>query len=116
MINEALRGKKIAITGSTGFLGTALVELLLREIEDIQLRLLIRPSGKRSPDKRLERDILKKDAFDSLKSSVGEERFATMVKEQIKALSADISKQEIDLDANGIKEISERDVIIHSSA
>ena len=116
MINEALRGKKIAITGSTGFLGTALVELLLREIEDIQLRLLIRPSGKRSPDKRLERDILKNDAFDSLKSSVGEDRFATMVKEQIKALSADISKPDLDLDANGFKELSECDVIIHSAA
>tara|TARA_X000001036_G_scaffold440003_1_gene493629 strand:- start:2284 stop:4599 length:2316 start_codon:yes stop_codon:yes gene_type:complete len=116
VINEALRGKKIAITGSTGFLGTALVELLLREIEDIQLRLLIRPSGKRSPDKRLERDILKNDAFDSLKSSVGEDRFATMVKEQIKALSADISKPDLDLDANGFKELSECDVIIHSAA
>ena len=45
MIKESLRGKKIAISGSTGFLGTALVELLLREIDDVQLRLLIRPSG-----------------------------------------------------------------------
>ena len=67
MIKVSLRGKKIAITGSTGFLGTALVELLLREIDDVQLRLLIRPSGKRSASKRLERDILRNDAFDQLR-------------------------------------------------
>ena len=30
MIAEALAGKRIAVTGSTGFLGTALVERLLR--------------------------------------------------------------------------------------
>ena len=65
MIKESLRGKKIAITGSTGFLGTALVELLLREIDDVQIRLLIRPSGKRSAEKRLERDILESNKHES---------------------------------------------------
>ncbi|MEC9057266.1 MAG: SDR family oxidoreductase [Actinomycetota bacterium] len=30
MISEKLAGRRIAITGSTGFLGTALVERLLR--------------------------------------------------------------------------------------
>ena len=92
MIKESLRGKKIAITGSTGFLGTALVELLLREIDDVQIRLLIRPSGKRSAEKRLERDILRNDAFDSLRSSLGNEDFDHLTNSQIKTLSADISK------------------------
>ena len=84
MIKESLRGKKIAITGSTGFLGTALVELLLREIDDVQIRLLIRPSGKRSAEKRLERDILRNDAFDSLRSSLGNEDFDHLTNSQIK--------------------------------
>ena len=92
MIKESLRGKKIAITGSTGFLGTALVELLLREIDDVQIRLLIRPSGKRSAEKRLERDILRNDAFDSLRNSLGNEDFDHLTNSQIKTLPADISK------------------------
>ena len=32
MIAEGLRGKRIAVTGATGFLGTALVERLLRAV------------------------------------------------------------------------------------
>ena len=102
MIKESLRGKKIAITGSTGFLGTALVELLLREIDDVQIRLLIRPSGKRSAEKRLERDILRNDAFDSLRNSLGNEDFDHLTNSQIKTLPADISKDNLGLDDQGL--------------
>ncbi|MBT96173.1 MAG: HAD-IB family hydrolase [Acidimicrobiaceae bacterium] len=116
MIKESLKGKKIAITGSTGFLGTALVELLLREIEDIDLRLLIRPSGKRSPSKRLERDILRNDAFDTLRKNLGPEGFEKLTKGNMKALSADISKDNLGLDDDGLRELSECDIVIHSAA
>ena len=116
MIKESLKGKKIAITGSTGFLGTALVELLLREIDDVQIRLLIRPSGKRSAEKRLERDILRNDAFDSLRNSLGNEDFDHLTNSQIKTLPADISKDNLGLDDDGLLELSQCDVIIHSAA
>jgi HAD superfamily hydrolase (TIGR01490 family) len=116
VIKESLEGKKIAITGATGFLGTALVELLLREVKDVQLRLLIRPAGRRSAQKRLERDIFRNDAFKTLKDNLGESTFEAMVKSQIEAISADISKPNLDLDEDGIKEISNCDVIIHSAA
>ena len=116
MIKESLRGKKIAITGSTGFLGTALVELLLREIDDVQLRLLIRPSGKRSASKRLERDILRNDAFDQLREALGEEGFDNLTNKTVKALSADISLNNLGLDNAGLQELSECDIVIHSAA
>jgi len=47
MIAEELAGKRIAITGGTGFVGTALIERLLRCVPDCQLVLLVRP-GKRT--------------------------------------------------------------------
>ena len=43
MIPEALDGRRIAITGSTGFLGTALVERLLRTVPGCTVVLLVRP-------------------------------------------------------------------------
>lgn len=63
MIAEQLAGKRIAITGSTGFVGTALVERLLRSVPDCQLVLLIR-GGKRGAAERARREIFKNDAFD----------------------------------------------------
>ena len=42
MIKQNLSGKRIAITGATGFLGTALVERLLSSIPDCELLLLVR--------------------------------------------------------------------------
>ena len=47
VIAESLAGKRIAVTGATGFLGTALVERLLRSVPDCEVVLLVRP-GRRS--------------------------------------------------------------------
>ena len=47
VIAEALAGKRIAVTGATGFVGTALVERLLRGVPDCELVLLVR-AGKRT--------------------------------------------------------------------
>jgi uncharacterized protein YbjT (DUF2867 family) len=45
VIADSLAGKRIAITGSTGFVGTALVERLLRSVPDCELVLLVRTGG-----------------------------------------------------------------------
>ncbi|MGB1724266.1 MAG: SDR family oxidoreductase, partial [Ilumatobacteraceae bacterium] len=47
VIAESLAGKRIAITGATGFVGTALVERLLRCVPDCELVLLVR-DGRRT--------------------------------------------------------------------
>ena len=49
MIRENLAHKRIAITGSTGFVGTALVERLLRAVPECRLVLLVRPSKRHVP-------------------------------------------------------------------
>ncbi|MFT7476476.1 MAG: fatty acyl-CoA reductase, partial [Verrucomicrobiales bacterium] len=51
MIVENLAGKRIAVTGSTGFLGTALIERLVRSVPDCELVLLVRP-GRRGAQAR----------------------------------------------------------------
>ena len=66
MIAESLSGRKIAITGSTGFVGTALVERLLRSAPGCELFLIIR-GGRRGAASRVKREILSNDAFDLLR-------------------------------------------------
>ncbi|MFM7870939.1 MAG: SDR family oxidoreductase, partial [Actinomycetota bacterium] len=78
MIVGNLSGKRIAITGTTGFVGTALVERLLFGVPDCQVVLLIR-NGRRTPAReRLRREILKNDAFDRLRARLGDRFDAEM--------------------------------------
>ncbi|MFQ5558754.1 MAG: SDR family oxidoreductase, partial [Acidimicrobiales bacterium] len=96
VIREHLSGKRIAITGSTGFLGTALVERLLRSVPDCELVLIVRP-GRRGAVKRVERDILRNDAFDRLRAELAtaiergdsSESFAEMTRRRVQAIAGD---------------------------
>ena len=66
MLREALGGRRIAITGATGFLGTALTERLLRSVPDCEVALLVRP-GRRGAADRVRREVLKNNCFDRLR-------------------------------------------------
>ena len=51
-VREALAGRRFFITGATGFLGTALVERILRTVPDSEVVLLIRPGAGPRPLQR----------------------------------------------------------------
>ena len=115
MISESLSGKRIAITGSTGFLGTAIVEKLLRSIPDCELILIVRP-GRRGASHRVAREILRNDAFDRLKADLGSEAFEEMTDKRITAIGGDVSVDGLGLDKQGLAELSTCDIFIHSAA
>jgi len=125
VIRESLSGKRIAITGSTGFLGTAIVERLLRAVPDCELVLIVRP-GRRGAHSRVDRDILKNDAFDTLRAAFSEdpvaagglegESFAHMCKRRITALAGDVATDGMNLDSDGLALLATCDIAIHSAA
>ena len=115
VISESLSGKRIAITGSTGFLGTALVERLLRGVPDCELVLLVRPNRRSSAQRRVEREILRNDAFDILRSQWGEE-FDTICEQRISVVSGDVTSDGLGLNEDDRHLFTSCDVVIHSAA
>jgi HAD superfamily phosphoserine phosphatase-like hydrolase len=114
-IPASLAGKRIAITGSTGFVGTALVERLLRSVPDCNLVLLVR-DGRRSPAaRRTQREILKNDAFDRLRATHGDD-FDTNVAGRVQTVAGDVTRDGLGLNDADRKLWGTADIIIHSAA
>ena len=92
MIREGLAGKRIAVTGTTGFLGTALLERLLRTVPDADLVLLLRPGRRSTVDQRARREIFRNDAFDRLRADVGgNAAFDAMIERRVTVIPGDAS-------------------------
>ena len=114
MIREALDGKRIVLSGATGFLGTALVERLLRQVPGCTIAVLVRP-GRRGAADRIRREVLKNDAFDRLRSELGD-RFDTTVAARLVPIAGDVGVDGLGLDEEGRKVLAAADVFIHSAA
>ena len=117
MIADALKGKTILITGSTGFLGKSIVEKCLRSIPDIALiNLAIRSSARRPAADRLEREVLSSPAFKRLKEELGEERFAALAAEKLAVIEIDLGREGLGLSEAAQDQIRACDIVIHSAA
>ena len=139
MIAESLAAKRIAITGATGFLGTALTERLLRCVPDCELVLVVRP-GRRGAAQRVQRDILRNDAFDRLRRQFASpgatdngpagnetrgdaesvrsasETFDEMTARRVTALAGDVSTDGLRLNDDGRALLTSCDLVIHAAA
>jgi HAD superfamily hydrolase (TIGR01490 family) len=119
MIAESLAGKRIAVTGSTGFVGTALVERLLRSAPDCELVLLVRAGKRTSAAERVRREILKNDAFDVLKAQLrdaGGETFDEMAARRIQTITGDVGTDGLGLDEADRALLHTCDIVMHSAA
>lgn len=116
-LREAYAGKKILLTGGTGFLGTALVEKILRSLPDLgKLYLVVRASRDKSAKDRLEKDVFQSAAFRRLRETRGEE-FKEYVDEKVRVLEGDVHAPALGLGEEELTELSQEvDVVIHSAA
>ena len=117
MIADALKGKTILVTGSTGFLGKSIVEKCLRSIPDVgRINLAIRSSARRPAAERLEREVLSSPAFKRLKEELGEEAFAKLAAARLGVIEIDLGRDGLGLSEEGRDQIRGCDVVIHSAA
>ena len=119
VIAESLAGKRIAITGATGFLGTALTERLLRCVPDCELVLVVRP-GRRGAADRVRRDVLRNDAFDRLRREFdergGAESYEEFAARRVVGVAGDVSTDGLGLDDEGRAALAGCDIVIHAAA
>ncbi len=118
MISKELNKTRIAITGATGFLGTALVERFLRAVPESELVLVVRP-GRRGAQNRVDRDIFRNDAFERIRHTFddeSDETFEEMCKRRVFAVAGDVGVDGLGLDPEGLRLLSTCDIVIHSAA
>lgn len=114
MLAEALAGRRVAITGGTGFLGTALVERILRSAPECELALLIRP-GRRGAEDRARREVFRNNCFDRLRRQLGD-RFDGEVGRRVQVIAGDIGVDGLGLDDSAQEVLSTCRTVIHSAA
>jgi HAD superfamily hydrolase (TIGR01490 family) len=114
VLREALAGQRIAVTGGTGFLGTALIERVLRCLPETEVVVLVRP-GRRTAAERVQRDILRNDCFDRLRHELGDQ-FETEAARRIKPLGGDVSLDGLGLDEEGRRALASCRAVVHSAA
>jgi len=116
VIAESLAGKRVAVTGATGFVGTALVERLLRSVPDCSLVLLVRAGRRTTAAQRVERELLRNDAFDRLRADLGNDGFAEMTSRRIATITGDVGTDGLGLSPDDRAVLATCDVVIHSAA
>ncbi|MDA8359428.1 MAG: HAD-IB family phosphatase [Actinomycetota bacterium] len=114
-IARTLSGRRFFVTGATGFLGTALVERILRTIPDCEVVVLVRPGRRATPAQRTAREILKNDCFSRLRNEWGE-RFDAECERRVQAVGGDVSRDGLGLDDAGRRLLASCDVVVHSAA
>jgi HAD superfamily hydrolase (TIGR01490 family) len=112
---SALAQRRILVTGATGFLGTAVVERLLRSIPDCSVVVLVRPGRRASAAARAQREILRNDCFDRLRADLGD-AFDELTGRRLVALAGDVSTDGLGLDDEGRQLLASCDVVVHCAA
>ncbi|MDQ3932166.1 MAG: HAD-IB family hydrolase [Actinomycetota bacterium] len=101
-VREALAGARLLLTGSTGFLGTALLERLLLDVPLERLDLLVRGDAEARVDA-----LLSGPAFGPARKRLGPDGLAELAASKLRPISGDLHEVRVAEDV---------DLVIHAAA
>ena len=117
-VKQQLAGKRIMITGTTGFLGKVLVEKLIREIPNVgKIILIIRGNKKyHTARERFDYEIAVSTIFDRLKDK-NPSYFNQFCRDKIECITGEVTEKNFGLSVEGFTQLASRvDIVIHTAA
>lgn len=113
-----LRGKRVLITGTTGFLGKVVLEKLIRAVPDIGAIYLLIRGNKRHPDARSRflEEVATSSVFERLREA-DSEAFDTFLEERVHCVTGEVTEAYFGLGQEGYRKLAtELDAVINSAA
>jgi fatty acyl-CoA reductase len=90
-VRRSLAGRRLLLTGATGFVGEALLERVLSDLPDVRLVLLVRGKAGATARDRVG-ELLTKPAFEGLRARLGDEGVARLLDDRIEVLDGDLGR------------------------
>jgi nucleoside-diphosphate-sugar epimerase len=91
-IRDGLAGRRLLVTGTTGFVGEAILHRVLTDLPDTRVLLIVRGSGGLGAHARVEGQLRTKAAFGALRNEIGVDALVARIGTQIEVLEADLSE------------------------
>ena len=91
-----LAGKRVLVTGVTGFLGQAVFERLLLEFPDTRVSLLVRPQLGSTGRQRVE-SLMGRPVFNALREKVGADGVTAVLSERVDVIDGDFTQDDLEV-------------------
>ncbi len=113
-LEQVLKGRRILLTGATGFLGKVFLALLLRWHPEIERVYLLIRGDRRSSVGRFRREILDSPVFAPLREHLGE-KFDRYIEEKIVVVPGDITNEGLLAEEAKPFKPGSLDAVVHSA-
>ncbi|MDP3654970.1 MAG: fatty acyl-CoA reductase [Rhodoferax sp.] len=117
-VSRQLAGKRVLITGTTGFLAKVLLEKLVRDVPDIKRFVLVIRASKActTAAERFEREILSSSVFDRLREEQPE-YLTHVVRDKFIFVTGEVTEPQFGLSPQAFAQLADSvDIVVNSAA
>jgi nucleoside-diphosphate-sugar epimerase len=116
-VHAALSGKRILLTGATGFLAKVVLEKLIRSVPDMKgVILLIRGGRDGDARERFRRQIAASSIFDPLRNERGGAWLERFFAEQVECVTGEVTEECFGLGATAFRDLARRTGLVINAA